>query len=440
MQRNLVVLLLCFALTSFAQVPLAIKGVTLIDGSGNHSLENATVLVIDDRISLIGEGGTLVAPDNTREVDGTGKTLVPGIINLHGHVGLTKGLEQSQQHYTRENIIENLKVYAAYGVTTTTSLGTDRDSVLRVRDDIRQGRLPGLARVLTALNGLTTVDGYPTQAPGVKGLVHEVKGTDEARKAVNEVADAGAGLFKVWVDSHHGTFVKVPSMIYAAAIEEAHSRGLVTAAHVYERADAEKLAAAGIDIMAHSVRDKDVNENLIRVLRAKDVTYAATLTREQSTFVYADKPNWLSDPFFTSHVPEPVLEALATTMLDTQTKDPENEINRKNYSMAMRNLKALADAGVTIGFATDTGPPGRFAGYFEHWEAELMVEAGLSPMQVIVAYSKNNSEALEIDRDFGTLAEGKVADMILLNSNPLEDIRNLRDIEAVYIGGREVSR
>ena len=127
-------------------------------------------------------------------------------------------------------------------------------------------------------------------------------------------------------------------------------------------------------------------------------------------------------------------------MRDTQSMDPEQAINRENFRVAMRNLKRLADAGVKIGLATDTGPPGRFPGYFEHWEAELMVEAGLTPMQVIVSFSKNASEALGIDRDFGTLAEGKVADMILLNSSPLGNIRNLREIDTVYIGGQPVSR
>jgi len=134
------------------------------------------------------------------------------------------------------------------------------------------------------------------------------------------------------------------------------------------------------------------------------------------------------------------VQELRTTLRDTQSDDPELKINRENFRMAMRNLKTLSDAGVKIGFGTDTGPPARFAGYFEHWEAELMVQAGLTPMQVIVSFSKNASEALGIDRDFGTLAEGKVADMILLNSNPLGNIRNLRDIDTVFVAGQPVER
>ncbi len=425
---------------AIAQGPLVIKNVTLIDGSGGPPTLNATVVVIGERIALIGEGGTLQISDGAEIIDGQGKTLIPGIINLHGHVGLTKGLVQAQENYTRANLIDNLRTYASYGVTTTTSMGTDLDLVVGVRDAVNQGRLPGLARVVPALQGFTTKDGYPTQAPGVKGLALEVATPEEAREHVDKLAVAGADVVKMWVDSHHGNFEKLGSNVYEAIIDQAHHRGLLAAAHLYELADAKRLAEAGLDLIVHSVRDAEVDRGLIRRLLARGITYAPTLTREQSTYVYADSPAWLDDPFFTSGVDASIVQGLRTTIRDTQSKDPEQQINRENFRMAMRNLKKLSDAGVKIGFGTDTGPPGRFPGYFEHWEAELMVQAGMTPMQVIVSFSKNSSEGLGIDRDFGTLAEGKVADMILLNRNPLGNIRNLRDIHAVYLAGQAVAR
>lgn len=432
--------LILLPLLAFAQAPLVIKDVTLIDGSGGPPLFNATVVVIGERIALIGEGGTLEVSAGAEVLDGTGKTLIPGIINLHGHVGLTMGLSQAQQHYTRANVIDNLRTYARYGVTTTTSMGTDLDLVVGVRDEINRGQLPGHARVITALQGFTTRDGYPTQAPGVKGLAIEVSSVAEAEDHVDQLAQSGAQLVKMWVDSHHDTFKKLEQPIYQAIIERAHQRGLLAAAHLYELSDAKRLVDAGLDLIVHSVRDTEVDRGLIRRLLARGVTYAPTLTRELSTYVYADSPAWLKDPFFTHGVDSSVVQGLRTTMRNTQSSDPEGAINRENFRMAMRNLKRLSDAGARIGFGTDTGPPGRFAGYFEHREAELMVEAGLTPMQVIVAFSRNAAEGLGIDRDFGTLAEGKVADMILLNSNPLGNMRDLRDIHTVFVGGRAVSR
>lgn len=433
-------LLLLLPLIAAAQRPLVIENVTLVDGSGGPPTLNATLLVVDGRIALIGEGGTLQISGEPQVVDGRGKTLVPGIINLHGHVGLTKGLVQAQENYSRENVIDNLRTYASYGVTTTTSLGTDMEAVLGVRDEISRGDLPGLARVLTAMHGFTTPNGYPTKAPGVKGLALEVTTPAEARQHVDRLADQGVELVKMWVDSHHGAFEKLKPRLYGAIIDQAHERGLLAVAHLYELADAKQLVEAGLDLIVHSVRDADVDRGLIRRLLAQGVTYSPTLTREQSTYVYADSPKWLDDPFFGRGVGTSLVQELRTTLRDTQLDDPELKINRENFRMAMRNLKTLSDAGVKIGFGTDTGPPARFPGYFEHWEAELMVQAGLTPMQVIVSFSKNASEALGIDRDFGTLAEGKAADMILLNSNPLGNIRNLRDIETVFIAGQPVER
>ena len=188
---------------------------------------------------------------------------------------------------------------------------------------------------------------------------------------------------------------------------------MIAAAHLYELEDAKGLVDAGLDAIVHSVRDKEVDAGLIRRLLAKNVIYAPTLTREKSTFAYADGPAWLDDPFFANRVDAALSAALRTDLREAQAKDPERQINIDGFHMAMRNLKKLADAGVRIGFGTDTGPPGRFPGYFEHWEAELMVEAGLTPMQVIRSFSKNASEALRIDRERGTLAEGKYADQHL---------------------------
>ena len=422
-----------------AQDALIIQHVTVIDGTGGSPVHNASVVVNDGRIAAIGPGDSVALPDGADRIDARGKTLVPGIINLHGHVGLTMGLVQAQENYTRENVLDNLRTYASYGVTTTTSLGTDMNLVVPIRDAIRAGRLPGLTRVLTALQGFTTRDGYPTTAPGVKGLAIEVSSAAAARAHVKRLADAGADLVKMWIDAHHGAFEKLPQNVFRAIIEEAAGRGLVTTAHLYDLEDAKLLADAGLDLMAHSVRDSEVDDDLASKMRANNVTYAPTLTRELSTYVYADSPNWLNDRFFTKGVSADLVRDLRTTMRDAQRADPEQQINRQNLRMALTNLKKLSDAGVKIGFGTDTGPPGRFAGYFEHLEAELMVEAGLTPMQVIVAFSKNASEAVGIDESFGTLAEGKNADMLLLAGNPLDDIRNLRKIEAVFIGGQQVS-
>ena len=409
----------------------------IIDGSGGPALKDATLVVAHGKIRQLGAGPNVKVPVSAQVVDLSGKTIIPGIINLHGHVGMTKGLAQSVDYYTRESVDANLLTYARYGVTTTTSMGTDLDLIIRIRDEQRRGRPTG-ARVFSALQGFTTRAGYPTHVPGVKGVAQEVTGVAQARHWVDNLAAKGADIVKMWVDDHHETFDKLSPAVYGAIIKQAHKKGMKAFAHLYELDDAKGLVAAGLDVMAHSIRDHEVDDELIALLKKNNVTAVATLSREKSTFAYADSPPWLDDPFFTKSTTPAVIGALRTRLKATQAKDPEREINKKGFEMAKRNLKKLSDAGVRIGFGTDTGPPARFPGFFEHWEMEMMIEAGLTPMQVIVSFSKNAAEALGVAEEFGTLAKGKAADFVVLDKDPLADIRNSRAIHAVYLGGKKV--
>ena len=433
---KLALIALIAVLSASAQV-MVFQHADVIDGSGRPPLKDATLVVAQGKIRQLAGGSKAKYPVSAEVVDWSGKTVIPGIINLHGHVGMTKGLTQHVDHYTRENVEANLLTYARYGVTTTTSLGTDLDLIVRLRDEQRRGHGLG-ARVFTALQGFTTRAGYPTHVPGVKGVAQEVTGAAQARHWVNQLADKGADAVKMWVDDHHDTFEKLPAAVYGAIIQQARKRGVKTFAHVYELEDAKNLVRAGIDVLAHSIRDREVDEELITLLKKNGVTSVATLTREQSTFVYADSPSWLDDPFFIRGATSDVIQEVRTRLKAKQSRDPEREINRKGYEIAKRNLKTLSDAGVRIGFGTDTGPPARFPGFFEHWEMELMVEAGMNPGQVIESFSQNAAEALGVAKRLGTLAQGKAADFIVLDKDPLADIRNTRAIHAVYLGGRKV--
>ena len=419
-----------------AQV-IALKNVRLIDGTGGRAIENATLVLASGKIRNAGPASKIKMPGEAEVVDLAGKTVMPGIINLHGHVGMVKGLSQDMVNYTRENAEAQLKTYAMYGVTTTTSMGTDAELILDIRDEQRRGKVNG-ARVFTALQGFTAIAGYPTHAPGVKGVAQEAATAAQARAWVNRLADKGADVVKMWVDDHHETFEKLSPGVYSAIIEQAHKRDMLAFAHLYELADAKGLVNAGLDVIAHSIRDAEVDDQLIAAMKKNKVTYVATLSREQSTFVYADSPAWLDDAFFRKGVDDDTIQAVKTTLKAKQAKDPEREINIKGLEIAMKNLKKLSDAGVRIGFGSDTGPPARFSGYFEHWEMELMVKSGLTPAEVITAASKTSAEALGISKNFGTLEKGKAADLIVLNSNPLDDILNTRDIHSVYLAGRKL--
>ncbi len=415
---------------------LALNHVRLIDGSGAAPIEDAALIIEDGRIQYAGPAASAKIPDDAETLNLRGKTVVPGIINLHGHVGGTKGVVQDTSNFTRANVIANLRTYARYGVTTTTSMGTDLDAMAEYRDERNSDAFQS-ARVYTALQGFTSVGGYPTTAPGVKGVAQETATAAQAKARVEQLADKGADLVKMWVDGHHGEFQKLPHDLCAVIIDQAHRRGLLAFAHIYDLEDGFALTKAGLDIIGHSVRDQNVNDDFASALIGGDVTYVPTLMRELSTYVYAESPAWLGDRFFLKSINESTLNALKTTMKRAQSSRAVIDQGKQDLKMAMTNLKALHDAGVNIGFGTDTGPPGRFPGFFEHLEAELMVEAGLEPMDVIVAWSKNAAHALEIEKDYGVLSQGKVADLVILNRNPLDNIRYTRSIHAVYLGGKK---
>ncbi len=418
-----------------------LQNVDLIDGTGAAPQKGVSIVISGGKIRQIGPAGKTKPPADAKAVDLAGKTVMPGIINLHGHVGMVKGLSSSKENYTRENIEAQLKTYASYGVTTVVSLGSEADPelMIRIRNEQRDGRVSG-ARVYTAGRGFTAQGGYPAVLPGNQGIPFEVSTAAQARSYVDQLAKMGVDMVKMWVDDHYGRYKKLPPELSAAIIDQAHKKRLKAAAHLFYLKDAKGLLDAGLDAMAHSVRDAEVDADLIAKLKKNNATAIPTLTREQSTFVYAIAPPWLDDAFFKrGGVDAQTIATLKSKPYQNKIyNDPDFAKNRAAFDMASQNLKKLADAGVRIAFGTDTGPPARFQGFFEHWELELMSQAGLNAMQIIQAASKNAAEFLGVSRDIGTLERGKYADLIVLEKSPLDDIRNTRTIHSVYIAGEKI--
>lgn len=395
----------------------AFTGARLIIGSDDTVIESGTLLVRDGRIEAAGDA--VEVPADAREVDVSGKTIIPGLINAHGHINDVRGLESDPSFYTEEHVEHQLGLYARYGVTTVFSLGGGGPAGVSVRD--RQG--PDLDRARLYLAGPVITADSPEQA----------------MERVNAAADMGVDLIKIRVDDNLGASQKMPSDIYAAAIDTAHERGLRLAAHLYYLGDAKRLVEAGADLIAHSVRDEAVDDQLVALLKENDVCYCPTLMREVSTFVYESRPEWFDDPFFLKAADPAVIEELASPAYQERVQNSRTaSIYKAALERAKTNLDALADAGVGIAMGTDTGPAGRFQGYFEHGELELMVEAGLTPLRTIVASTGEAARCMRVDDELGTLEAGKWADFVVLNANPLDDIRHTRDIESVWIAGNPV--
>ncbi len=415
-----------------------LRDVRLIDGTGAPVREHVSLLLRDGRIAAIG-GAEMAAPPGVMVKELSGKTVMPGIISAHSHLGLlVDDAESSGTAYTRENVTAQLKQYERYGVTTILSLGMNRDLVYGLREEQRTGRLGG-ATIFTAGRGI----GVPGGAPGLPAAADQIyrpATVDEARRDVDELAEHHADIVKIWVDSVHGTAPEMKPEMYNAVLGEAHEKHLRVAAHVYALEDAKRLVSDGVDVLAHSVRDRVVDDEFVQAMKEHGVWYVPTFTVDESFFIYAEHPAFMQTKFFQEAAGPKLLEKLdATGYAEKVDHGPQTAQHRKDFAVGQQNLKRLFDAGVNVGFGTDSGAlPGRIPGFAEHRELELMVQSGLTPMQAITAATGENAKLLHAT-DRGTIAVGKRADLLVVDADPLVDIRNTRRIIAVYHDGRSVA-
>ncbi len=394
----------------------AFTGATLWDGTGSPAVEDAVLVVDHGRVAAAGPASEVEIPPGAQVEDLAGKTVVPGFINAHAHASDVMGLETG--HYGRDNLIRQLGLYARYGVTSIASLGGDGAEAAVLRDEQNED----LDRARIWIAGEVISSGTP----------------EEAAASVARSLALPADFLKMRVDTNLGANERVSSETIERVMELGREAGKRVTTHIFYLDDAKEVLRAGSGLIAHSVRDQPVDEEFVELMKEKDVCYVPTLVREISTYVYSEVPDFFEDPFFLKDADPAVLE---------QLKDPERMARvaesssaqgyREHYPIAMANAKAVADAGVKIAFGTDTGPAGRFQGYFEHIETGEMSEAGLTPEQILMSATGDAATCLGLE-GVGTLTAGNWADFIVLGDNPLDDIANLRSIDRVVIAGNTV--
>jgi imidazolonepropionase-like amidohydrolase len=442
-----VIAVLTLLSSTHAQSPLTdqtvvLKDVRVIDGAGGPPIEHGAIVIKGDRIVSVGPVDKVYWPKSAQIVESRGKTVLPGFISDHSHVGQVDGTGTGPQNYNRSNILRQLRQYEVYGVTTVTALGLNGSLFYELRPELHSGLLPG-----SDLFGADRGIGIPNGAPPTFNLpetqLYRVATTEQAVQAVDEMAIRKPDLIKIWIDDFHGSLrVKMSPEVYGAATQEAHKLGLRVAAHIYYLSDAKSLVNAGVDVIAHGVRDQPVDAEFISLMKSHHVWYIPTIGLDESSYVYAEKPEWLNDQFL-AHALQPALAAeLHDADWRTKTLGNQKQVETAKASVATnkRNLKTLFDAGVNIGFGTDSGATAlRIPGFAEHRELELMVDAGLTPLQAINLATANAAALLHLE-DRGVLAAGKLADLIVVDGNPAAQIKDTRNIEAVWRRGKLVSK
>jgi len=420
-----------------------IAHVRLIDGLGGPPVEDAS-LVIHNGV-IVAAGPAVHAPAGSKTLDMTGRTVMPGLISDHSHVGLVDGTSVAPEHYNRENILRQLRQYEAYGVTTVNALGLNRASLFDpLRREMHAGRTAG-ADLYGVDEGIGAAEdeGAPPHAalPVGDDQLFRPATPQAARQDVDIMAAQGTDLVKLWVDDLKNNTPKpgapkITPDIYTAVIDEAHAKGLRVAAHIYDLADAKRLVAAGADIIAHGVRDQPVDGDFVTMMKSHGVWYIPTLSLDEASYVFAEHPEMLNDPVFAASL-QPALRAQFAdpAWRAKALASPAIAGAKKAVALNEQNLKTLYDAGVHIGFGTDSGAAAaRIPGWAEHRELQLMVDAGLTPSQAIAVATSQAAALLHRD-DRGVLAAGRRADFIVLDGDPTKDIHAVDRIEAVWRGG-----
>ncbi len=377
----------------------AFEGARVIVGDDRPPVENATILVSNGRIQQVGIGSAVTVPSGATRVSLAGKTVMPVIVDTHVHLGTNT-----------EDLTRDLTARAAFGVGAALSMGLDQgDAPFQVRANPPANG----ARYFLAGRGITMPE------PGRSDVPYWVTTEAEARKAVQEQAALKVDIIKIWVDDRDGKYKKMPPEIYTPVIDEAHKQGLRVAAHIYNLSDAKGLLNAGLDAFAHGVRDTDIDDEFVALVKARpNVVLIPNMPDRGVVQDYG----WLS-----GRIPE-------AEQAKVQAASTDRPQAQATWGIQARNLKKLSDAGMTIAVGTDGNTP-----WAPHVEMSDMVAAGMTPAQVITAATKNGAAFLKM-ADTGTIEAGKSADLLVLDANPLDDITNTRKVAAVYLKGIEIKR
>jgi imidazolonepropionase-like amidohydrolase len=443
------VVLLILSLTLSGQQSsgsIVIERATIIDGTGRPALMDGAILIEGDRIRDIGKRGAVRVPGGARRIDARGKWIIPGLIDAHVHFGQSGGLftrpdiidlrqwrsYEDELEWIKRRLPDTLARYVSSGITGVVDAGGPMWN-FEVRDIA--ARTKNAPRVAVA--GPLISSWTPSVVDQRDPDIIQANSAEHARELVRRQATLKPDLIKIWWIRQPFDNLEQQSAIFKAAIDESHAAGIRVAVHASELDTAKAALGIGADILVHSVSDLRVDNEFIRMLTARDVPYISTLLVDQKYREVLTQQVVLSD--IEQKLGDPEVIATWAELAKIPGSDVPGGVPRfgqpENHPIAYDNLLLLEAAGARIVGGTDAGNVGTLHGPALHREFELMAEAGIRPTYIIVSATKNAAAVMGREKDTGTLERGKLADLVILDADPLADIRNTRRIHKVMKAG-----
>ena len=416
---------------------LALVGARLIDGTGSAPIEDSVVVIRDGRIESAGTRDATAIPTGTEVIEASGKTIMPGLVNLHVHY--RGGPEEIERQF---------RTQLYYGVTTGRSIGSDSPEAVPFLLEANAGRA-GAPRAYTAGRGFSHPNGF--NEAGRNAPTTE----EEARTLVRDQVALGVHFIKMWVNEVAEPGLKITPEIRTAIVDEAIRNGVVPVAHIDDEVDGRQLVQAGLRDFLHStvltfgpgagvpVDDPEPSPEFLQMCLDNGVSFTPTLSIVQNNWHFAEHPELLDDPALRAAFNPDALARWDDPESRAEVVEaPEFEDRKAAFRQVQDFVKTIHDAGIKVALGNDAGTANVPFGWGMHHEMELYVEAGLTPMQAIVAATATGAGQMPPvgEAVFGTLLAGNVADLVVLNADPLADIRNTLEIDRVMRLGEWVDR